>query len=170
MTDRRPTPRRRCRGTVGAAGLRVLWLGAGCGPAAPPPPPFEPVADVKQLMAAVVEPAAETYWDAVGTTEDEKGSREFAPETAAEWDAVRNSAYLIAESGNLLMMGGRVRDGGDWIALSRALVEAGKRAIAAAEAKNKDAVFEVGGEVYEACTKCHATYAVELLRPNAQSP
>ena len=42
----------------------VVALLSGC---APDPPPFEEVADVKQLMNSVLDPAAEVYWDAVGT-------------------------------------------------------------------------------------------------------
>ncbi len=142
-------------------------LSSGCG--APAPPPYRPVADLKQLMTAVLEPAAEVYWDAVGTIVDEKGAVDFAPQTVEEWDAVRNSAFVIAESGNLLMMGSRAKDGGDWMKMSQALIVAGQRAINAAEARNTTAVFDVGADVYETCTKCHAKYAVELLRPNTRN-
>jgi hypothetical protein len=135
---------------------------------APPPPPFKPVADLKQLMASVVEPAADEYWDAVGWIEDSGGSHEIAPTTAEEWDAVRNHAYTLAESGNLMMIGNRAKDGGEWMQLSVALVEAGQTAIRAAESRDKMAVFDAGAEVYDACTNCHAKYAVELKRPNAK--
>ena len=161
-------------------GLVLVALGAlvwSCRPSEAPPPtpaaapaPFRPVADVRQLMMTVVEPAAEVYWDAVGTIIDRKGVVERAPKTDEEWEAVRNSAYVVAESGNLLMMSGRARDNGDWIALSQALVDVGRRAIRAAEAKDKAAVFDVGAEVYDACTACHAKYALQTLRPGAASP
>ena len=110
----------------------------GCNRAAPAPapaapaaaqPPFRPVADVKQLMASVVEPAAEVYWDAVGSIADKKGVVEIAPKTDEEWIAVRNSAYVVAEAGNLLMMSSRARDNGEWMKLSEALVDVGQRAI-----------------------------------------
>jgi hypothetical protein len=120
-------------------------------------------------MSSVVEPAAEVYWDAVGTIVDEKGAVDFAPQTVEEWDAVRNSAFVIAESGNLMMMGPRARDGGNWMKLSQAMIVAGRRAIEAAESRNAKAVFDVGAEVYDACTNCHAVYAVELQRPNARN-
>jgi hypothetical protein len=129
-------------------------------------PPFDPVADVKQLMVSVLEPAAEAYWDAVGSVVDERGTVEFAPGSPEEWDAVRNSAYVIAESGNLLMMGARARDRGDWITLSLAMVEAGRRALAAAQARDTSGVFEAGGVLYDTCTACHAKYAVATLRPS----
>jgi hypothetical protein len=145
----------------------LLTFAGGCN-SAPPPPPFKPVADVKQLMASVVEPAAEVYWDAVGTIVDENGVTEIQPATIEEWDAVRNSAYVVAESGNLLMMITRAKDGGEWMQMSRTLVDVGQKAIRAAEARDKAAVFDVGAEVYDACTACHAKYAVETLRPNAR--
>lgn len=132
------------------------------------PPPFETVADTRQLMASILEPAAEVYWDAVGTVIDEKGTHEFAPTTEEEWAAVRNSAFVIAEAGNLLMMPGRLRDTGEWARLSRAMMDAGRLAIKAAEAKDKVAVFDVGAQLYDSCTNCHAKYAVDLLRPNAR--
>lgn len=151
--------------------LRIALLGvvfsAACS-SAPPAPPYRPVADVKQLMATVVEPAAEVYWDAVGTIIDQKGTIEIEPQSVEEWDAVRNAAYVVAESGNLLMMPSRAKDAGDWMTMSQQMIEAGQRAIKAAEARNKAAVFDVGAEVYDTCTNCHAKYAVELQRPNAQ--
>lgn len=135
----------------------------------PPAPPYRAVADLKQLMATVVEPAAEVYWDSVGTIIDEKGVIEIEPATVEEWDAVRNAAYVVAESGNLMMMPSRARDGGDWMTLSQAMIDVGQRAIKAAESRNKQAVFDAGAEVYDACTACHAQYAVELQRPNYQT-
>jgi hypothetical protein len=143
-------------------------LFAGC-TTAPAPPPFRPVADVKQLMASLVEPSAEVYWDAVGTIYDDKGATEIEPQTIEEWDAVRNAAYVVTESGNLLMMSGRARDGGDWMAMSQAMIEVGQRAIRAAESRNKASVFDVGAELYDTCTNCHAKYAIGLQRPNYQT-
>ena len=141
---------------------------SACG-GAPAPPPYRPVADVKQLMASVVEPAAEVYWDAVGTIIDANGITEIEPTTTEEWDAVRNAAYVVAESGNLLMMSSRAKDGGDWMTMSQAMIDVGQRAIRAAESHDKTAVFDVGAEVYETCTNCHAKYALEIQRPNYQA-
>ena len=98
------------------AGLFVVACNRAPAPAPPAaaPPPFRPVADVKQLMASVIEPAAEIYWDAVGSITDKNGTVEIAPKSEDEWIAVRNSAYVVAESGNLLMMDPRARDRGEW--------------------------------------------------------
>jgi len=152
--------------------MRTLWLSlaasltvVGCS-SAPAPPPFRPVADTKQLMASIIEPAAEVYWDAVGTVIDANGTIEIEPQTAEEWDAVRNSAYVVAESGNLLMMSSRAKDGAEWMQLSQAMIAVAQKAIKAAESHDKQAVFDVGAELYDSCTACHAKYALEIQRPN----
>ena len=141
--------------------LTFLVLLAACD-AAPPPqtaqPLFTPTVSTKELMANVLEPAANVYWEAVGTIVDKNGTMERAPKTQAEWDAVRNAAIIVAESGNLLMIDGRAEKREEWIALSRALVDVGKRAITAASAHDKTAVFDVGAEVYQACVNCHTKY------------
>ena len=145
----------------------VVAVTIGCD-ATPKGPPFSVVADVKQLMTSVVEPAAEVYWDAVGSVEDSSGVTALYPKTPEEWDTVRNSAYVVAESGNLLMMPSRAIDQGDWMALSVAMIDASKRAIKAAEARDTSAVFNAGADLYETCTACHARYAIGTLRPNAK--
>jgi hypothetical protein len=149
-----------------AISLTLIVALSACGGQAQPP--YQAVADVKQLMISVVEPAADEYWDAVGAIIDDKGTTEFQPETNEEWEAVRNHAYVIAESGNLLMMSTRAKDSGDWMTMSQSLIAAGRRAVRAAEARSAPAVFDAGGELYEACTTCHEKYAAQLARPNAQ--
>lgn len=148
--------------------LATVILSSGC-TSAPPPPPYKPVADMKQLMTSVIEPAADEYWDAVGTVLDSEGVHEIAPQTQEDWDAVRNHAYVITEAGNLLMMPTRAKDNGDWMKFSQALIDTGLKAVRAAEARDKNAVFDAGAEVYDACTQCHAKYALELQqRTNRQ--
>ena len=113
-------------------------------------------------MATVLDPAADVYWGAVGTVIDEKGVTEITPTTTDDWDAVRNAAIIVAESGNLLMMSSRAKDGGAWMTEARALVDAGQKAVRAAESHDRNAVFDAGAEVYGVCTSCHVKYALEL--------
>lgn len=135
-----------------------------CAGDAAPPPPYKPVGDVKQTMALVLEPAADVIWDSAGTIVTADGEEDLAPTSDAEWRAVKHSAAIVAESGNLLMMPGRAKDQEGWIEISRSLVEAGERAMAAAEAQDADALFDVGGEIYEVCVSCHQTYWTEGTR------
>src|SRR5687768_8005996 len=102
-----------------SAFLFLLLAACSSEPEPEPTPAFEPVADVKQLMSTILEPAAEVYWDAVGWIIDTKGTTELKPANAEEWEAVRNAAFVMAESGNLLMMKGRAPNNDEWMALSR---------------------------------------------------
>lgn len=149
------------------ASVVLLVLASGCAPDASDR--FVLVADVPEVMTRILEPAAEVYWDAVGWIEDEEeGTIELRPTTPEEWEAVVGAAYTVAEAGNLLMMEGRAQDDGTWVRMSQEMIEASERAIEAAEARNESAVFDAGAELYYTCTSCHATYAVDLIRPNVR--
>ncbi len=124
------------------------------------------VADMPELMAHVLEPNAQVYWRAVGWVIDAEGEQELRPETEEEWRAVENAAFVVAEAGNLLMMDGRALDDGPWMTMSQALIDIGRRAVQVAEERDEQAVFDVGAEMYFVCTQCHATYALETLRPS----
>ena len=133
----------------------ALIFSAACAPQ----PAFKPVGTVKQIMEAAIHPAAEVVFEAVGTILTVDGVEEIAPKNDEEWTKVRDNALILAESGNLLMIGNRVKDKGDWMKMSKALIDAGAIALKAAEAKNPEALFEAGGQVYEACQQCHTKYA-----------
>ncbi len=150
--------------------LAVLILLSGCTSDASEGSsvPFTTVADTQQLMASILDPAAEVYWDAVGWIIDASGTTEIRPGSLEEWEAVRNAAFMIAESGNLLMMDGRAVDEGAWMGMSQSMIDVGRRAIEAAEARDEQGVFDMGAEIYFACTNCHAVYAVQTLNPADQ--
>jgi hypothetical protein len=119
-----------------------------------------------ELMAHVLEPNAQVYWRAVGWIIDSEGEHELRPESEEDWLAVENAAFVVAEAGNLLMMDGRALDDGPWMTMSQALIDIGRRAVEVAEQRDEQAVFDVGAEMYFVCTQCHATYALETLRPS----
>jgi hypothetical protein len=128
--------------------------------ASPVAPTFSPAVSMKQLMEWVVDPAVDVIWDSVGTIYTEAGTKELAPRTDEQWAAVRNSAAIVAESGNLLMMEGRARDRGQWMSFARALTVAANGALKAAEARNVDALFAAGEDIYHVCSACHQRYAL----------
>jgi len=117
-------------------------------------------------MVHVIEPAAEVYWDSVGIVMDAEGTHEIAPANSSEWLAVQNAAATVIEAGNVLMIPARRRDDPRWIEMARALSSAGVEALAAADARDTDAVFEAGGNMYLACANCHAAFAPALLPTN----
>ena len=148
---------------------RYHWLAlpillSGCMPAEEP---YTPVANLQELMATVVDPAADFYWDAVGWIVDASGTEFIRPQSPEEWNLVRNAAFAVAESGNLMMMQGRAIDEEAFMAYAQAMVAVGQRAIEAAEARDEMGVFDVGADMYAVCTGCHSTYALETLRPGA---
>lgn len=126
-------------------------------------PPVEarvttPVASVKQIMQGIVAPAATAVFSSVGTIVRTSGIEERAPKTDQEWEAVGNNAAALVESGNLLMMGDRAVDTGDWTKISRALIDAGTVALKAIEAKNAEALLASGEAINESCDNCHEKY------------
>jgi hypothetical protein len=135
---------------------------AACEAPPPPPPPFNTSLALKQVMEWVIDPAADVVWDSVKSVITEKGTKEIAPHTDAEWDAVRNAAATLMEAGNLLMLDGRAKDQKEWMTAARRLSDAANQAMKAAQAKNTEAVFTEGGKLYEACRACHLKYAPHL--------
>jgi hypothetical protein len=122
------------------------------------PPPFKPVADVKEMMNDIVDPAADDVWAASGWIITKEGVVERGPTNNEEWTAVRNRAMTVTEAGNLLMMAPRAKDGGQWMTFARALVEKGEECVKAADTKSKQRMFDVGGELYQTCLNCHQQY------------
>src|SRR5262245_38109661 len=109
-------------------------------------------------MQAVVDPAADVVWGAVATIDTKDGVQESYPKNEAEWLVVRNGAITLAESANLLLLEGRARDTAEWQKHSLELRDVATRAIKAAEAQDKQAVFDVGAEIYAVCSACHEKY------------
>jgi cytochrome c556 len=71
---------------------------------------------------------------------------------------VGNSAAALIESGNLMLMGSRAVDKGDWLKQSQALIEAGKVALKAVQDKNADQLLASGEAVNTSCDACHLKY------------
>jgi len=122
------------------------------------PPPFRPVADVKEIMRSIVDPAAVDVWGAAGWITTKEGTIERGPTSGAEWTEIRKQAVTLTEAGNLLMMSPRARDGDQWMMLARALIDKGEECVKAAEQKNKQRMFDVGGDLYQTCLNCHQQY------------
>ena len=106
------------------------------------------IATVRQLHDVMMSPASDAVFDA--------SSRQ--PLDANGWTAARNQALVLAESGNLLMVGTRVRDNGNWMKMSRALVDAAALAAAAAEKKDANALEAATDSITVACMECHRPY------------
>jgi hypothetical protein len=145
------------------AALVPACLAVGCG--GPAPPPLRLHADVKQLMASVIDPSADVVWDSVGTIITADGADEIRPRDDEEWTEVAQAAWVLTEAANSLMIGNRPKDTGAWMRFAQDLSDTGLRAARAAEAHDAEALFTAGGDVYLACTACHAEYNIDLTTP-----
>ena len=121
-------------------------------------PAVAAVASIQQIMAGITGPAASVVYNAVGTVINREGIKEIAPQNDEEWAVVANGAAALVESGNLLLIGNRVLDNGDWITMARAMIEKETVALKAAEAKSTEGLLASGGDINATCDNCHAKY------------
>ncbi len=129
--------------------MRILALSLIAGVTfAQAPTTFQPVGNMSQLMIDIIYPTS----DALFYVDRDP------PKNQREWDLLRGQALMLAESGNLLMMEGRARDQDNWIKDSKVLIELGKTAFKAAQAKDLDAIRALNDPLNDACVNCHLQY------------
>jgi hypothetical protein len=154
-----------------------------------------PVGTVREIMKAMVDPNAAIVWGAVGVVHEKTGTMEKEPHTEEEWTTVENGAMALAEVANLLKMPGRsvarpeeansmrwpeatltpvqieermARSRLAWDRSADALQAAAMKAFAAARAHDKNAVFNIGEEIDNACESCHIVYWYPTAPPTAK--
>jgi hypothetical protein len=145
--------------------ISLLTIVAACSSPQPASTPtYEVVTDIHHTMELIIDPAAELIWSSAGSIITDAGEQGLAPTTAAGWFKVEAAAATLTEAGNLLMMPGRSA-GADWDEYAHSLIGAGKLAMVAAEQQDADALFNAGGEIYQACLACHDQYWQEPAPP-----
>jgi hypothetical protein len=189
-------------GTMAAWAAIIGALLTGCGPKqetmaaaqsnpppapapAPAPSPLKPIAGVQDVMASMIDPAADFLWESVSTTVTKGKAVEKQPRTNEEWAEVRRQAIILTEGANLLMMDGRhvVKEGAkledhgtegnltaeeseqaigknraSFIAFSQALRDVGVSMLAAADAKNPQGLIDAGDTMDQVCEGCHLQF------------
>ena len=126
-------------------GVVILFL---AGVAMAQAPTFQPVGSTLQVMRAMVIPSSDVIFKLPSET----------PKDDKEWAVVQNSALILAESGNLLMMKGRSKDDGEWNKDAQLMVAAGAAAFKAANAKDANKLLDIGDDILTACETCHKKY------------
>jgi hypothetical protein len=79
------------------------------------------------------------------------------------WQAVENASLALAESTNLLLVPGRVCSNGvpapitdpAWATFVQEVRDAGMKAYAAAQAKDRDKLIDLSLAVSDSCAHCH---------------
>jgi hypothetical protein len=126
-----------------------------------------PVASMQQLMLDLIHPASNDILLFVnrGSPKDEKPKdekpKDEKPKDEKEWAVIRRSALTLAESGNLLIMPGRIRDKATWATDAKNLADVGAAAYKAAQAKDFPALVAITDSLDASCTTCHKQF-----RPN----
>jgi hypothetical protein len=110
-------------------------------------PSFQPVGSISQLMIYVLYPTSDSLFYI----------ERNPPKTDGEWNVIRNQALTLAESGNLLMMPNRVREG-DWNKDAKMLVDVGTTAFQRAMAKDMNGILALNQQLNDACVVCHQQY------------
>ena len=144
-----------------AALVLVLWAltpiaGASQAPAPPPAPSPAPkagapaaeprvVGTMSELMVHVIRPTSDAVFYITSRT----------PETEEAWGTLQAQTLMLAESGTLLMQPSRARGRSQWLADARLMLEAGRKAFAAAKAKDVPALEALNDELYQSCVICH---------------
>ena len=143
-------------GLILLAGAALAQAPPAPAPAAAPaaPSPYRNVGNMSRLMIDIIYPTS----DAIFYVD------RYEPKTEVQWNTLASQALILAESGNLLMMPGRARDQGNWIADSKLMIDAGAAAYRAARAKDLDGVRAVNDKLYESCVTCHTQYRSDYPR------
>jgi cytochrome c556 len=160
-----------------------LVIASACARTKPAEPDLLKSATIKDIMDSMVDPSGEFLFGSVAEISDEHGITEKAPQTDEEWKEVRRHAITLLEAPNLLVMAGRKvaqageksenpqvelqpeqiqalldSDRASFAGRARALQEAATMALKAADARNKDALFDAATQIDKACENCHIHY------------
>ena len=161
---------------------------AGCAPKQEAPvaaAPLKPIAGIQDVMAGMIDPAADFLWESVSTTVTGDETVEKQPRTDEEWAEVRRQALILAEGANLIMMDGRhvvkegvkledhgtpgnltaeeseqaiARNRGSYIAFAQALRDVGASMLVAADARNPQGLIDAGDTMDQVCEGCHLQF------------
>ena len=130
---------------------------------------FDTTLSTSDLMKHVIDPAALALWGRAGTVDTEQGTVDLAPDTEEEWKAAESEAAIVAEAGNLLLAPGRahtypIKDTESWTKFAQQMTKQALAVKAATAARDKDKMFETGGDLYQTCVACHEQYYLPFLK------
>ena len=159
-----------------AAGLSLLLsIGVACAGRGP--------ATIKDIMHSMVDPSGDFVFKSIQEIADERGIREKAPKTDADWEDVRQHLLILRDAPNVLTTAGRLAarpknrsrnpqvenepadvqklldaDRPSFLRRARRLQDAAALAIKAVDAKDKNALFHAIDGIDKACENCHLHY------------
>ena len=122
---------------------------------------FDTSLPMNEFMLHVVDPAGQAFWRGAGTELTLEGERDLSPTDEAGWEDLVTAASTVAEAGNALQLPGRARaPEAEWNRYAQEMTARALDARKAADARDKQAVFDTGGRLYETCIACHETFVI----------
>lgn len=164
----------------GVAGLAAL---AACQTTAPEPTPS--VVNTRDAMVDGINPAAITIWDITNAAMDDTGEFDFSKVDDAGWQEMAEAAELMERYSHAMAAAGQLQAGGPQLegndvppgvltreeiqelidsdipgyrAMSENMARQATALIAAAQAKDGEAVGDLIGRMDTACQTCHVRY------------
>lgn len=120
-----------------------------------------PVGTMSELMVHLIRPTSDAVFYITSRT----------PTTEAEWGTLQAQTLTLAEAGHLLLMPSRARGRAQWLADATLMLEAGRKAFAAATAKDVAALEALNDELYQSCVVCHQHFRPGYgKRPGGPAP
>ena len=129
--------------------MRVLSVFLLAGAAMAQGPGYHEVANNRQIMQGMIQPAQQ----AIGAATKETG-----PADDRAWRGVSLNAVILQEAAQLLKTSGRAKDQDAWVNDADALAAAGSAVQKAADAKDFAALQSAAGGINASCQGCHSVY------------
>jgi cytochrome c556 len=129
--------------------MRVLSVFVLVGAAMAQGPSYQEVANNRQIMQGMIQPAQQ----AIGAAAKETG-----PADDRAWRGVSLNAVILQEAAQLLKTSGRAKDQDAWMKDADALALAGSAVQKAADAKDVAALQAAAGGINGSCQVCHSVY------------
>ncbi|HEV7966087.1 MAG TPA: hypothetical protein VGP19_00875 [Candidatus Acidoferrales bacterium] len=134
------------------AKVSAAWMLFSAGAAMAQACTVQPLGTVRQVMLGIVKPTSDVVF-----------KFQFdPPKTDEGWATLQNNALNLAESGNLLLIPGCAKGNGEGTKNAKALVDTGSQAFKAANAKEANALEEIGDKIDGVREACHA---IDLPKP-----
>ena len=146
---------------------------------------LQPTAGIQDIMAYMIDPAADFLWESVSTTVTTAGTDEKQPRTDAEWNEVRKHAIILTEAANLIRMNGRrvareghqledhgtegnltaaeseqaiAADRAAFESFAQALHDVGRSMLTAADERKPQDILDAGDTMDQVCEGCHLKF------------
>jgi hypothetical protein len=140
VTDRVSRAPLRLLGGLGLVGVVLTMTSLAADNATP-----QASASMSELMTRIVQPTSDAVFYVSRTP----------PQSDDDWRQLENKTLMLAESANLLLIPGYVRDQQQWIRDSLLMRDAAVAAFKAAQGKDLPALEELNNALYESCENCH---------------